>query len=55
LIEQIIRDEEFGRTRGPLVFKCFGLGLCGPTVMRPNAEDRQWRFLPHVLNADEIS
>jgi alkylation response protein AidB-like acyl-CoA dehydrogenase len=54
LIEQVIWDEEYGAARGPVLPGYFGLGLCGPTLMQWGTEDQKRRFLPRILNADDI-
>jgi alkylation response protein AidB-like acyl-CoA dehydrogenase len=54
LIEQVIFDEEYGRARGPVLPGYSGLSMCGPTLMHWGTEEQKRRFLPRILNGDDI-
>ncbi len=54
LVEQIIFDEEYGRARGPVLPGYSGLSMCGPTLMHWGTEEQKHRFIPRILNGDDI-
>ena len=54
LMEQMIYDEEYSRARAPVLPGYMGLMLAGPTLMHWGTEEQKRRFLPRILNADDI-
>jgi alkylation response protein AidB-like acyl-CoA dehydrogenase len=54
LMEQIIFNEEYGRVRAPVLPGYMGVSLAGPTIMQWGTEEQKRRFLPRILNADDI-
>ncbi|GAC1437081.1 MAG: acyl-CoA dehydrogenase [Solirubrobacteraceae bacterium] len=54
MTESAIYFEELGRSRAPLPANVLGLLLGGPTLMAWGTEEQKERYLPAILNADEI-
>ena len=54
LFEQVIFDEEYSRARAPVLPNYSAVGMCGPTLMHWGTEEQKRRFLPRILNADDI-
>jgi alkylation response protein AidB-like acyl-CoA dehydrogenase len=54
VIQQVIFDEEYVRARAPVLPCASGLSLLGPTLIHWGTEAQKRRFLPAILNADEI-
>ena len=54
LMQTVIYNEEYARVRGPLLPNGLGLSLLGPVLMVHGNEEQKKRYLPKVLNADEI-
>lgn len=54
LMEQVIFDEEYSRARAPVLPGYSGVALCGPTLMQWGTDEQKQRFLPRILNADDI-
>jgi alkylation response protein AidB-like acyl-CoA dehydrogenase len=54
LIEQVIFEEEYARARAPVLPGYSGVGLCGPTLMHWGSDAQKKRFLPRILNGDDI-
>ena len=54
LMQTVIYNEEYARARGPLLPNGLGLSLLGPVLMVHGNEEQKMRYLPKVLNADEI-
>jgi len=54
LIEQVIFDEEYTRARAPVLPGYSGIALCGPTLAQWGTDEQKKRFLPRILNGDDI-
>jgi alkylation response protein AidB-like acyl-CoA dehydrogenase len=54
LIEQIIVEEEMARAKAPLPINLAGITMGGPVVMAHGTSEQKRRFIPKILNADEI-
>ncbi|MGH2811364.1 MAG: acyl-CoA dehydrogenase, partial [Actinomycetota bacterium] len=54
LIQTVIYNEEYVRSGAPLLPNGLGLALLGPTLMAHGTDEQKSRFLPKVLNAEEI-
>ena len=54
LMDQIIFNEEYGRVRAPVLPGYMGVSLAGPTIMQWGTEAQKQRFLPRILNADDV-
>ena len=53
-VEQAILEEELARADAPQVPNSLGLGLCAPALIHYGSEEQRRRFIPAMLNADEI-
>jgi alkylation response protein AidB-like acyl-CoA dehydrogenase len=53
IIERVIWDEEYAAARAP-VLPGMGLNLVGPTIIHWGTDEQKQRYLPRILNADEI-
>jgi alkylation response protein AidB-like acyl-CoA dehydrogenase len=53
IIERVIWDEEYAVARAP-VLPGMGLNLVGPTIIHWGTDAQKTRYLPRILNADEI-
>ena len=51
---QAIFLEELARAEAPPHLGVIGLGMAGPTVMAVGSEEQKQRYLPTILNAEEI-
>lgn len=54
LMEEVIFHEEIARHRAPGLSNVHGIGWCGPAILRFGTEEQKKRFLPKILNCDEI-
>jgi alkylation response protein AidB-like acyl-CoA dehydrogenase len=54
LMEQVIYDEECFRAKAPVLPGYSGIGMAGPTIIDCGTEAQKQRYLPRILNADEI-
>ena len=54
LMEQIIYDEEWARAKAPVLPNFSGIGMAGPMLVDWGTEEQKRRFLPRILNADDI-
>jgi alkylation response protein AidB-like acyl-CoA dehydrogenase len=54
LTESAIFFEELGKAKAPLPANVLGLLLAGPTIMTWGTDAQKERYLPPILNADEI-
>lgn len=54
LIEQVIFDEEYTRAHAPVLPGYSGIALCGPTLAQWGTGEQKQRFLPRILNGDDI-
>lgn len=54
LQEQAVFTEEMARWETPQTVNGIGIGLVGPTLVEHGTEEQKERFIPHILNAEEI-
>jgi alkylation response protein AidB-like acyl-CoA dehydrogenase len=54
LMEQIIFTEECFRARAPVLPGYSGINMAGPTLIEWGTEEQKRRFLPRILNAEDI-
>jgi alkylation response protein AidB-like acyl-CoA dehydrogenase len=54
LMEQVIFDEEYTRAHAPVLPGYSGIALCGPTLAQWGTDEQKKRFLPRILNGDDI-
>lgn len=54
LIQQAIYGQEMTRARAPQPANGLGIGIVGPTLMEHGTETQKQRYIPKILNADEI-
>ncbi len=54
LMEQVIFNDEIARHRAPGPFNGHALGWCGPAILAVGTEEQKKRFIPKMLNCDEI-
>jgi alkylation response protein AidB-like acyl-CoA dehydrogenase len=54
LIERVIWEEEYTAARAPILPGNMGLNLVGPTVIHWGSDEQKHRYLPPILNADEV-
>ncbi len=54
LIERGIWEEEYTAARAPVLPANMGLSLVGPTVIAWGTDEQRRRYLPRILNADEV-
>jgi alkylation response protein AidB-like acyl-CoA dehydrogenase len=53
-VENFILQEELAEARSPELVGRIGVNLVGPTLIAHGTEEQKQRFLPKILNADEI-
>jgi alkylation response protein AidB-like acyl-CoA dehydrogenase len=54
LMEQVIFNQEMARAKAPPLINVLGLIVAGPTIMVHGTEEQKRRYLPNILNAEEI-
>jgi alkylation response protein AidB-like acyl-CoA dehydrogenase len=54
LLEQVIFYEEIAKHRAPGLANGHGIGWVGPAMLAHGPEEMKQRFVPKILNADEI-
>jgi alkylation response protein AidB-like acyl-CoA dehydrogenase len=54
LMQQTILNEELVRHRAPPLIGMMGLQMLGPTLIHWGTEQQKQRFLPRILDADEL-
>jgi alkylation response protein AidB-like acyl-CoA dehydrogenase len=54
LVEQVIFNEEYAKSRAPQPVNGLGLSLVGPTLITHGTDAQKQRFLKNILTADEI-
>lgn len=54
LMEQVIYNQEMARVNAPLRINRIGILFVGPTLMEMGTEEQKDRFLPNILNAEDI-
>ncbi len=54
LMEQVIFNEEVARFKAPTPYNGIAIGMVGPTLIEVGTEAQKKRYLPKMLNCDEI-
>ena len=54
LMRQTIVNEELVKARAPGIIGLMGIQMVGPTLMQYGSEEQKHRFLPKILQAEEI-
>ena len=54
VMEQAIFDEEYFRSRAPVLPGYSGISLAGPTIIHWGTEEQGRRYLPSILSGDDI-
>jgi alkylation response protein AidB-like acyl-CoA dehydrogenase len=54
LMEQVIFEDEYFRSRAPVLPGYSGVSLAGPTIIHWGTEEQKRRYLPRILSADDI-
>ena len=54
LIQQAIYAQEMSQAQAPQPANGLGIGIVGPTLMAHGTEAQKKRYIPKILNADEI-
>jgi alkylation response protein AidB-like acyl-CoA dehydrogenase len=54
LMQQVIFNQEMARAKAPPLINVLGIIIAGPTIMVHGAEEQKRRYLPKILNAEEI-
>lgn len=54
IMRQTILNEELVMARAPRLIGTFGLTMIGPTLLQRGTEEQKRRYLPKILNAEEI-
>ncbi len=54
LIQQAIYAQEMARARAPQPANTLGIMIVGPTLIEHGTEEQKRRYIPKILNADEI-
>ena len=54
LMEQVIYNEVTSKLDPPRSINSLGIGFVGPTIAAAGTEEQKERFLPNILNAEEI-
>jgi alkylation response protein AidB-like acyl-CoA dehydrogenase len=53
-VEMAIFNEEVARVRAPGPLNVLGLSMAGPTIITHGTEDQKKRYLPKILNCEEV-
>jgi alkylation response protein AidB-like acyl-CoA dehydrogenase len=53
-MEQVIFNQEMARAKAPPLINVLGIIIAGPTIMLHGTEEQKRRYLPKILNAEEI-
>jgi alkylation response protein AidB-like acyl-CoA dehydrogenase len=54
LMEQVLFNQEMARAKAPPLINVLGIIIAGPTLMVHGTEAQKQRYLPKILNAEEI-
>lgn len=54
IMEQVVFHEEMAKHRAPGPTNGHALGWCGPAILAAGTEEQKKRFIPKMLNAEEI-
>lgn len=54
LLKQVIYNQEMARVNAPLRINRVGILFVGPTLMEMGTEEQKERFLPKILNAEDV-
>jgi alkylation response protein AidB-like acyl-CoA dehydrogenase len=53
-LESAIVEEEMARARAPRSIAVIGVGWAGPAIIAHGSQDQKRRFLPRILNGDDV-
>jgi alkylation response protein AidB-like acyl-CoA dehydrogenase len=53
-MEQVLFNQEMARIKAPPIINVLGLVIAGPTLIVHGTEEQKRRYLPPILNAEEI-
>jgi len=54
LIEEVIYEQEMARVKAPPVLNIIGTAMVGPTLLQIGTEQQRERYIPKILNGEEI-
>lgn len=54
VLEQVIFNEEYGRSRAPLLPGYSGISMCGPTIAQAGTPEQRQRFLRRILSGEDV-
>lgn len=54
LIEQVIYQQEMARVQAPPELNRIGIGMVGPTLIARGTEEQKKKYVPKILNGEEI-
>lgn len=54
LVEEAVVQEELAKAMAPQLINLFGLTMVGPVLIQHGSEEQRRRYLPKILNAEEI-
>ncbi|WP_174733351.1 acyl-CoA dehydrogenase family protein [Mesobacillus harenae] len=54
LIEEVIYEQEMARVKAPPVLNIIGTAMVGPTILQIGTEQQKERYIPKILNGEEI-
>lgn len=54
LIEEVIYEEEMARVKAPPILNIIGIAMIGPTLLQIGTDYQKEKYLPKLLNGEEI-
>lgn len=54
LIEEVIYEEEMARVKAPPALNIIGIAMIGPTILQIGTDYQKERYVPKILNGEEI-
>lgn len=54
LMEEMIYEQEMARVKAPPVVNLVGIAMVGPTLLQIGTEQQKERYIPKILNCEEI-
>ncbi|WP_042463160.1 acyl-CoA dehydrogenase family protein [Neobacillus dielmonensis] len=54
LMEEVIYEEEMARVKAPPVLNIIGTAMVGPTILQIGTDYQKERYIPKILNGEEI-
>lgn len=54
LMEQVIFNEEIAHRKAPRAYNGIAIGMVGPTLIEVGTEEQKQRYIPKMLNCEEI-